>query len=154
MKKLGLILMVSGILVLFSFGLSRAHSPSAMVLEYDIDAAELTVNITHVVADPETHHVELVEVEVDGEMVIEQPYAAQPSFDIFEYVYELDVGEGSTITVTAHCNQGGSVSASLDVGVDGQVEVPEEEDTPGFTMIILSLGIIGSALIYHKKDTL
>ncbi len=150
-QRVGVIVAISALLVLFSFGLTSGHSPSSMVLEYDTEAGELTVNITHVVADLETHFVEFIEVEIDGVPVMNETYAAQPRFDIFEYIYELDAEEGSTISVTAYCNQVGSVSASLDVGVDDEVEVPEEEDTPGFTFMLLSLGIVFSALVYGKR---
>lgn len=56
----------------------RAHPPSEMELSYDLANQTLTVTITHVTLDPQSHRVYLIEVEKNGELVIEQEYDEQP----------------------------------------------------------------------------
>ncbi len=145
--KTWMALALCGLMILFAANTSSAHDPESVQLDYDLDAGELTVEITHVVADPETHYVERVVVEVDDETVIDEPYTSQPTPDSFDYVYELEAQEGSTIKVTAYCNQAGSTSASIEAGQEEKVD----DDTPGFTLVTLFLGISISAAIYYKK---
>jgi len=125
-KKLGLAIAVMMILasatVLFSAGTVEAHAPSDVTIDYDIEEEELTVDITHSVGDPQTHYIENVVVEVDGTEEIDEEYEEQPDDTSFQYTYDLVVEPGSTIEVTAYCNQGGSGSDTYEVEEDDDDE--------------------------------
>lgn len=106
------VLAASSLTVLFSAGNVKAHSPS-ISLNYDSGNEELTVEVSHSVSDTQSHYIENVLVEVDGNTEIDEDYTEQPDGSSFEYTYDLAVEENSTISVTAYCSQTGSDSATL-----------------------------------------
>ncbi len=127
-KKLSLgiaiLMILASVTVLFSAGTVEAHAPSDVTIDYDIEEEELTVDITHSVADPETHYIYNVVVEVDGTEEINEEYDEQPDDTNFYYTYDLVAEPGSTIEATAYCNQGGSGSDTY------EVEDEEDDDEP------------------------
>lgn len=136
------VLAVSSLTVLFSTGTVEGHSPS-ISLDYDSENEELTVEVSHSVSDTQSHYIENVLIEVNGNTEIDEDYTEQPDTSSFEFTYDLVVEENSTISVTASCNQAGSDSATLQVG-------QEDDSFPGFTSILLLLSIIVTTAIYRK----
>jgi len=150
-KKLSMGVVVMMILASATFllytGTVEAHPPSDVSIDYDIADEELTVSITHSVGDPQSHYIYNVVVEVDGDTVIDQDYQEQPDDTNFQYTYDLVAGPGSVIEVTAYCNQAGSGSDTFEVGEEND----DEDDTPGFALIVSGVALVSAVLIYDKK---
>jgi len=130
---------------------TRAHSPSNMIISYNTSTNNLSVTITHVVSDPNTHYVESVTINLNGSNVITQPYSSQPSSSSFTYNYTIIAITGATIQVTADCNIGGTITRSLTVG-----EPQEPPSIPAYTglaLIITSMLTILSILTYKQIKT-
>ena len=85
-----------------------ANAPSDIHMDYDKSTAQLTVTITHPVADPATHYIENIKINKNGLIVIDNDYKNQPASDTFSYTYPVTVSGGDTIRVTARCVLGGS----------------------------------------------
>jgi hypothetical protein len=92
---------VALIALCFSAVPAGAHSPSGMVLAHNETAGEVTVAITHQVADPAIHHVKEVVVSVGGSRVKNITYSTRPFVTTFTCFYSLQVPAGSSIDVHA-----------------------------------------------------
>lgn len=144
------IMLVFSLLTLGSMSVN-AHSPSSMILTYDKADEILTVDISHQVANPSSHHVNNIEISVNGVSEIEESYSSQPSSS-FTYTYG-DVGaeEGDEIEVTAICNQGGSITDQITVGSDTTSDSDDDSSTPGFELILIFASVIAVFFIYKRK---
>ena len=98
------------VVLALSAGVAGAHPPSAMELTYDQAAGVLSVNATHVVADPQVHHVSLVAISRDGGTLDLYQYTGQATNTTFAAHYPVKLNPGETVKVTASCNQGGSIT--------------------------------------------
>ncbi|TES95415.1 MAG: hypothetical protein E3J90_09755 [Promethearchaeota archaeon] len=102
----------------------KAHSPITMDMEYDLNAQELSVKITHGVTDPEYHYVYLIEVWVNSSDPYHPPeapdysfpFTEQPAHNLNNYKLSFPAGDIANITVTAHCSLGGSLTEHFYVG--------------------------------------
>ncbi|MDT8358273.1 MAG: hypothetical protein RQ758_07210 [Methanomicrobiaceae archaeon] len=91
-----------------------AHAPANLVLSYDPVEGELQATFTHEVADPSTHYIKKVRLEVEGGPdLLEQEYTSQPTTSTYTYTYPLSIDPGTTIRVRGECNIGGEVQRSL-----------------------------------------
>ncbi len=132
---------VIGILMILIGGCSvSAHSPSSMQISYSTVTDELTVDISHQVADPNTHYVNNIEVTLNGQTELNKDYSSQPGSS-FSYTYtDINASVGDTIRITAICNLGGSITEELEVGKsDGS---NGGSSTPGFEVILFAIAII------------
>ena len=94
-----------------------AHAPANLVLSYDSVEGDLQATFTHTVADPSTHYIKKVRVEVEGGPdLLEQEYTSQPTTSTFTYTYPLEIPPGTTIRVRAECNIGGEIERDLLIG--------------------------------------
>jgi hypothetical protein len=107
----GCILGVLFILFLVS-GVS-AHPPSDLNLTYNQTTGNISAIFTHQVADPTTHYLKNVKIDLDGKETINQDYSSQPTPDIFTYIYPLNATPGTVIDVSGYCSIGGSIERSL-----------------------------------------
>ena len=87
-----------------------AHSPSNMNITCKPDSDSILVAITHQVDDPSTHYVNEIILKKNGKTINTSTYGSQPSADIFSYRYLLPLQGGDTVSVTARCNIGGSIT--------------------------------------------
>lgn len=127
-----------------------AHAPSSMNLEYNSVTERLTVDITHSVADGDTHYVDNIRVTVNGETEINQDYTSQ-SGSSFTYTYEdVYANETDTIEVLANCNQGGLITKSLVVTGD-QSSTQDDSSTPGFESVLLFIALILTFFVLKRK---
>jgi sulfur carrier protein ThiS len=98
---------------------AAATPPSAVIVSYNEQSSELSVTITHPVADPATHYIREIVVAVNGRTVTDTQYTSQPSKDTFTRIYPLRVKPGDRIEVTAICSIAGSGSSSIEVPPNG-----------------------------------
>ena len=143
MKKILLFIWI--LFVSLSFK-ATAHSPSSIVLDYNIETKELIVSITHSVSNPDTHYIYNISVEKNNEFYRSYDYNNQPSSSSFNYIYNVEAEAGDTFFVVASCNQGGQKSTSLTIG--GGIE---DKKTPGFEIILLIFAIVFILFLKTKK---
>ena len=128
-----------------------AHSPSGMTLSFNNGTNKLNVDINHQVSNPDSHYVDNIKIKINGETVIDQDYSSQPGSS-FSYTFEdVDASESDTISVTAECNQGGSISEELTVGSGEVTEAGDDGSTPGFESILLFISILALILILRRN---
>jgi len=101
-----------------------AHPPQDMVLDYDLGTSELAVTITHESPAPTIHYINLVEIELNGELILSEEYSSQPTTDVFTYIYSLTAEIGDVIAVTSYCNVQGAITKSITVRDPTQDEPP------------------------------
>jgi outer membrane protein assembly factor BamB len=99
-----------------------AHPPSQVILSYDGENQTLKVTTTHQVSNPASHYIYKIEVEKNGEKILEEEYTSQPSSSTFSYDYPLNASPGDAIKATAYCVIAGSRSAEITIG-DGVLSV-------------------------------
>ncbi len=129
-----------------------AHSPSSMTLEYNSVTERLTVDITHSVADGNTHYVDNVLVTVNGETEVDQDYTSQ-SGSTFSYTYEdMYADENDTIEVLASCNQGGSITQSIVVSGEKTSSADNDTSTPGFEIVFLFIAFLILLFVLRRKN--
>ena len=91
-----------------------AHSPNSLELEFDPETDVLNIIITHGVNDASRHYVKEVEVELNGQKIIEQSFKRQVDNEKQQVFYKIiDAKEGDKITVEAYCNISGKKKAQL-----------------------------------------
>ncbi len=119
---------------------AEAHPPSEMELSYDLENQTLTVTVTHVTIEPQSHRVYLVEMEKNGELYLDRGYDEQPD-NTFTDTYNVEAQVGDVLTVTAYCSLYGSVTKSLSVsGGEPDVRI---EDVSGGIGVSVSIANIG-----------
>jgi hypothetical protein len=152
-----------------------AHAPANLVLSYDPVESELQATFTHTVADPSTHYIKKVWVEVeeasdlvgreDYTLLLEQEYASQPTTSTFTYTYPLEITPGTTIRLRGECNIGGEVRRSLLIGAEpipGETTPPPTpspitspppttKEAAGFTFPLVGIALAAVAAILLRK---
>jgi len=95
---------------------SYAHPPSEMRLSYNSDTKILRVEIKHQVINPKTHYVKRVVVKLQDRVIFTHNIKEQSDrfAQVFEYAV-LNAKFSDVITVTAYCNQGGTITEELSV---------------------------------------
>jgi desulfoferrodoxin (superoxide reductase-like protein) len=105
-----------------------AHPPSTTKVTFDLDSHMLTVMVEHGTRDAAKHYVDKIEVELNGDKVIEQKFNSQLDTKIQKAVYILaDAKIGDEIKVAAHCNIAGKQKASIKVEKPATPEKPNKE---------------------------
>ena len=103
-----------------------AHAPKSLDTEFDTETHLLTVTVYHGVKDAAKHYVDKLEVELNGEKVVEQSFGSQPDLEKQAALYMIaDAKVGSKIKVVAHCNISGKKSHTIEVK---EKVKPKEED--------------------------
>jgi DNA polymerase II large subunit len=105
------------VVVLLLSGVSAAHPPKEVKIGFDPESKMLTVTAIHDTKDVTKHYVGTIQVDLNGEKMIEQKFKAQ--VDANEQLARFwinDANAGDTLTVTAICNIAGKKQASLVIG--------------------------------------
>lgn len=119
------------------------HAASGMSLTYDFNTQELSVSVTHSVANPSSHYILSVTIRVNGTIVSSEVYTNQPTTMTFTYLYNITAGHEANIQVTIVCNLTGTISRTLIVG-DSNGETPPE--IPGYSIVWI-LGVTALVII-------
>jgi ribosomal protein S17 len=102
--------------VLFLAGTVSAHPPKEVKIEFDPDAKMMTVIAYHDTKDPSKHYLRVLEVELNGDKMIEQKFKSQPDAETQKAHYWLnDAKIGDTITVIATCSIAGKKTTVLKI---------------------------------------
>lgn len=126
--------MKSGVLVIAAvafLGIAAsvgAHPPTTTDVTFDLESHMLTVMVEHGTRDAATHYINKIEVDLNGDKVIEQKFSAQLDAKIQKAVYMLaDAKVGDEIKVTASCNISGRQKASIKVEKPAEPEKTDKE---------------------------
>jgi hypothetical protein len=114
---------------------ASAHAPEGLTLVFEKRLDILTVTVRHNVKDTATHHIESIEVWVNGAEAIHKTYSTQPG-NSFILRLKLDVVDGDKVLVRANCNINGSKEQSLTVG-------------PGITEAGTNAGRVKDTILVH-----
>lgn len=125
-----------------------AHSPSDMELSYNKETGQLNVTISHSVDDKNTHHIEEIIINKNGDEYEKESYNSQPDNSKFTYTYDVDASEGDTINVKANCNQGGDIESTIEITEEG---VKEKDDSPFIPFLIVIFLLAIMSFLYNKK---
>lgn len=133
-----------------------AHDPTAMKLEYDLDNQTLSVTITHLVADPNSHYIYKVEIRKNGAPYLTEEYISQPTTSTFTYTYSVTAIDGDVLKVTADCSIGGSITGTLDVSA-GYFEIqvialwPYHAALMAIGFILMATGMVNARYVKPKR---
>jgi hypothetical protein len=92
-----------------------AHPPSDIVMSYDPGSEKLSVTVTHVVDDPQTHYIKKLQVWKNGLVISDPDYKSQPTKDTFTYTYDVKATHADTFRAIATCSIAGNLEKVYDV---------------------------------------
>ncbi|MEI8349568.1 MAG: hypothetical protein WCI77_05400 [Candidatus Omnitrophota bacterium] len=88
-----------------------AHPPSSVNISRKGTTIEVVV--THTVSNPSQHYIKLIEVFLNGKMIIEQHFCLQTA-NSQQAVYNIpELKNGDTVEVEADCNQFGELKQKI-----------------------------------------
>lgn len=105
--------LLSAVILTIMAASASAHPARDLNLTYNQTSGNLSATVTHEVADPTTHFIEVVTIFLDGEETLVEEYTSQPTAEIFTYEYPLNATPKTEIELVAECGQGGTVRKSL-----------------------------------------
>ncbi|MFW9794766.1 MAG: hypothetical protein ACFFEE_10715, partial [Candidatus Thorarchaeota archaeon] len=131
----------------------NAHPPGPMTLDYDFDTQILSIDITHVVDDVNTHHIAQVRIEKNSVEVLTRTYSTQNTTSGFSATFALPAAHGDVFSVRADCSISGNVIGDVNVQ-DPSITTPI--GTPmDMTMIvavaIVAIGVIAVVFAFMKR---
>lgn len=131
---------------------ASAHQPYSMNLSYNTNPSSITVGISHSVDDPNVHYISKVEVEVNDTLVITETYTSQPTANNFYYTYNITASTNDKVKVTATCNQEGSASVCLIIGV-GSCPTDGGPQIPGYfgLWVVVGISVMIFLTLIHRK---
>lgn len=106
-----------------------AHTPTDMTLDFNYDTQVLTVTVSHVVADPGSHYIETITVEVNDVEVVSRDYTSQESASQASDTFSITAFDGDVISVLAECSISGSISRDLTVTAPATTTTTATETT-------------------------
>ncbi len=96
-----------------------AHGPDKITLTWTSGENLLTVDVEHGVSNTESHYIDDIKIELNGEEIIVQKWDKQETAEGQTAVYKITQAKpGDKIEVTADCSKIGKMSQTL--------EIPEE----------------------------
>ncbi|MFX0045709.1 MAG: hypothetical protein ACFE8Z_07665 [Candidatus Hermodarchaeota archaeon] len=90
-----------------------AHAPSNMTLLYDWNSQELTVTISHSVADPNTHYIENITVFKNDVKFTSSLYTSQESSSTASDTFIVPATDGDVLRVWVECVLGGARESTI-----------------------------------------
>lgn len=111
---IGSFMIAAVVLMSLQPGTASAHSPSKVMIAYDLPTQTLQVTITHT-RFSDSHYIHKLDIKKNGNLVSLQEYKSQPS-ETFTYTFKVTAVAGDVLEVTAYCSRFGSKSETLTVG--------------------------------------
>ena len=110
LSKLVLLLLLFCFFVGSMTGTALAHSPQDILIEFDENAKIFKVKVTHPVARPEEHFIDVIRIFINKKLMVVQNFNKQSSKKAQEALYVLiDALPGSEIIIETECNVHGSL---------------------------------------------
>jgi len=102
---------VASVFVLISGTSAFAHPPAR--IEAHVNKTVVDMCVYHTVSDPADHYVDKIEVQVNGDKVIDQKYTMQPD-NTQKAIYIIpSLQKGDEIEIRAHCKKKGEKRTKL-----------------------------------------
>jgi len=139
MKFLGLCLLVLLVATAWQPLHVRGHTPGPMTLDYDTETQVLTVSVTHVTENVNTHYIYQIVIEKNSVVNITRGYTNQSSASGVIDTFNISASAGDILRATAKCIVSGQAS--------GQITVPGAVTTTTttgatFPMDLIVLGVV------------
>lgn len=131
-----------------------AHPPVDMTLSYNYDNQILTVTVFHSVADVNTHYIERIIINKNGQFAMDRNYTSQATASSMSDTFDLDAVDDDVLQVTAICSISGQIVRQVTVSSGGLERVPMP--IPGFPITAIAIGLIvatGAVLIRRRTKT-
>ena len=106
-----------------------AHPPKTVTAEFDLEEHLLKVETKHETKDANKHFINRIEVELNGERIIEQKFGSQEDSSSQRVLYRIaEAKVGDTLKVTAACNVAGKKSETLKIEKKEKPEAKEGKE--------------------------
>jgi len=97
------------ILLIMFCGITFAHPPSGINLDFDLEKKVVSVELSHGVKS-EDHYIYYVEVSLNGKVIIKQESSKQFDENVQKYMFLIpELKENDKISITGKCNKFGSL---------------------------------------------
>lgn len=93
----------------------NAHTPASVTLLYDFSSQVLTVQVSHSVADVNTHYIYQVVVEKNSVVVLTRDYTTQNTTSGMSATYNIPAAHNDVLKATAKCIISGQNSNQITV---------------------------------------
>lgn len=93
----------------------NAHTPASVNLSYDFSSQVLTVQVSHSVADVNTHYIYQVVVEKNSVVILTRDYTTQNTTSGMSATYNIPAAHNDVLRVTAKCIISGQNSNQITV---------------------------------------
>jgi hypothetical protein len=146
-------LMVFTLFALYTIPI-QAHSPSNMTLTYDFNSQILTVTVVHSVADVNTHYIEQIVINKNGQYETDRTYSSQASTTSMSDTFAITAANNDVLQVTAICSISGQIARQITVS-SGGLQTQDPPPIPGFPMFAIALGLVaalGITLLRRQKN--
>ena len=90
-----------------------AHPPQDIILAYDPSSRTLAVEVLHSSYDPNRHHINRLEVSINGNVILEKTPNRQNNTKLEVNILIPHVDAGDTLAVKAFCSRGGTLTKSI-----------------------------------------
>jgi desulfoferrodoxin (superoxide reductase-like protein) len=105
-----------GLVLIFSASAALAHPPVKIEISYDPATKTVSAVITHPVQDRTNHLIGKVDVDINGEEVIEAKYHFQDTESAQQVSFIMkEAKPGDVIGIEAYCNISGKLKATVEV---------------------------------------
>jgi hypothetical protein len=130
----------------------RAHPPADMTLSYDYDNQILTVTVIHSVADVNTHYIERIIINKNGQFAMNRNYTSQASASSMSDTFDLDAADDDILQVTAICSVSGQIVRQVTVSSGGLERLPNP--IPGFPIAAIAIGLaVALSVVLIRRRT-
>ena len=97
------------ILLIMFCGITFAHPPSGINLDFDLEKKMVSLELSHSVKS-EDHYIYYVEVSLNGKVIIKQESSKQFDENVQKYTYLIpELKENDKISIIGKCNKFGSL---------------------------------------------
>ncbi|HOD12800.1 MAG TPA: hypothetical protein PLO93_03210 [Candidatus Omnitrophota bacterium] len=90
-----------------------AHPPQDIILAYDPSSRTLAIEVLHSSYDPNRHHINRLEVSINGNVILEKTPNRQNNTKLEVNILIPHVDAGATLEVKAFCSRGGTLTKSI-----------------------------------------
>ncbi|MEO0185796.1 MAG: hypothetical protein ABIL20_08380 [candidate division WOR-3 bacterium] len=97
--------------------IANAHPPGEIIAQFDTTNKILKLTVNHQVRDSQKHYVNKIEIELNGNRIIEQKSGRQIDNAIQKYLFILPEAKiEDIITIEAYCNISGKKKLTSQIG--------------------------------------
>jgi len=126
----------------------NAHTPGPMNLSYDFASQILTVDVTHSVADVNTHYIVTVTIDKNSVEVLSKSYTSQNTTSGFSANYLVPAVDGDVLEVNAVCFISGQTTDDITVSDPSVTTTPTDGGgTPMDTTLLIAVAVIVIGII-------